>query len=68
MSSSTISGSAGHHGGGNAGLEVVAEHEPAGTLELALNGRELLHDVGAVGVLLDHAQHGVEVSRAVRSG
>ncbi len=41
---------------------MVAEHDPARPLELALDSRELLHDVGAVGVLLDHAQHGVEVA------
>jgi len=45
---------------------MVAQHEAVGLLELALDRRELLHHIGAVLVVFDHAQHRVRCPLALR--
>ena len=50
------------HRRGDARLEVVAEHRAAGRLQRPLHRRQLLHHVDAVGVVLDHADDGVDVA------
>src|SRR5205085_4927546 len=44
---------------GDAGGEVVAQEDLLHALAAGLNGAELLHQVDAVGIVIDHAAHAV---------
>jgi len=46
----------------HAGLQVVLQENPVHLLQRGLQGRNLLHDLGAVAVVLDHRYDGIEVS------
>lgn len=55
----------GLHGLGDAGLEVVAQHQTVRALDRALHSGELLHHLRAVHLVINHADHSVEVAPSV---